>query len=115
MLVDIFAMRGTAIGLWTTLLAAMLCPQSFVPLRAASADAAYGNDVLPILRNGYKHHHNNLPIIVAGRGGGSLKPGVHLVAPDPTPMCNLNLSLLHRLGVKADRFGDSDGGLKGFG
>lgn len=67
------------------------------------------------ISDGNKHWHNNLPVVVAGRGKGSLSPGRHLVARDPTPMCNLHLALLHRLGLKVPRFGDSDGVLKGLG
>lgn len=65
------------------------------------------------LSDGNKHWHSNLPIVLAGRGGGTLNPGRHLVRPDPTPMCDLHLALLRRLGVKADRFGDSAGELGG--
>jgi hypothetical protein len=65
------------------------------------------------LSDGYKHLHNNLPIILAGRGGGTLKPGHHLVAPDPTPMCNLFSALLQRLDVRQPQFGDSTGALAG--
>ena len=65
------------------------------------------------LSDGYKHLHNNLPVIVAGRGGGALKPGRHLVAPDLTPMCNLYSALLHGLEVRQTQFGDSTGALTG--
>jgi len=65
------------------------------------------------LSDGYKHLHNNLPVIVAGRGGGTLKPGRHLVAPDLTPMCNLYSALLHGLEVRQTQFGDSTGALTG--
>lgn len=65
------------------------------------------------LSDGYKHLHNNLPIILAGRGGGTLQPGGHLVAPDPTPMCNLFSALLQRLDVRQPQFGDSTGSLQG--
>lgn len=67
------------------------------------------------LTDGQQHTHDNLPMIVAGRGNGSLKPGHHLAAPDPTPMCDLHLALLQRMGVKAERFGDSRAALKGIG
>jgi hypothetical protein len=64
------------------------------------------------ISDGNDHLHNNLPVLLAGRGGGTLKPGEHLkVAPD-TPMANLYLSLLDRLNVPTESFGDSTGRLK---
>jgi hypothetical protein len=65
------------------------------------------------LSEGNKHWHNNLPIILAGRGGGSLAPGKLLAAPDPTPMCNLHLALAQRMGVNLSRFGDGEVELAG--
>jgi hypothetical protein len=56
------------------------------------------------------HDHVNLPTIIAGSGGGSITPGRHLHVGE-TPMTNLYLSMLDRMGVKADRFGDSTGKL----
>lgn len=64
------------------------------------------------LRDGNSHNPKNLPIVLAGHGGG-LKGGRHLVAQKDTPLCNLFLSMLHAGGVKADRFGDSTGVLQG--
>jgi hypothetical protein len=58
------------------------------------------------LSEGNKHWHNNLPIVLAGRGGGTLTPGKLLTAADPTPMCDLHLALARRMGLKLDRFGD---------
>jgi len=65
------------------------------------------------LSEGNKHWHNNLPVILAGRGGGTLSPGTLLAAPDPTPMCNLHLALAQRMGVNLDQFGDGDERLAG--
>ncbi len=56
-----------------------------------------------------RHAHTNLPLVVAGQGGGTLKTGHHTVLAEPTPMCNLFLSMLDRTGVKEERFGDSTG------
>jgi hypothetical protein len=53
-----------------------------------------------------EHSHRDLPVILAGGGGGTLKPGRH-VRVDNEPMCNLYLSMLDRVGVKEDRLGDS--------
>ena len=55
-----------------------------------------------------QHLNDNLPTILAGRGGGTITPGRHIKL-SPTPMTNLYLSMLHRAGVKAERFGDSSG------
>lgn len=70
---------------------------------------AYGSG----LSDGNAHHHRNLPILVAGSGSRTVKPGRHLKYAGDTPMCNLFLSLLERVGVRADRFGDSTGVLEG--
>jgi len=61
--------------------------------------------------DGNRHNHDNLPILLAGGGGGTLHGGRHLRL-DKTPMTNLYLSLLDRLGVPADRVGDSTGRLE---
>ncbi len=58
-----------------------------------------------------QHLNDNLPTIVAGRGGGTITPGRHLKLT-PTPMTNLYTSLLNRAGVHAERFGDSTGRLE---
>jgi hypothetical protein len=65
------------------------------------------------LSEGNKHWHDNLPIVLAGRGGGTLNPGKLLAAPNPTPMCDLLVALARRAGAKLDRFGDSSGVLEG--
>jgi hypothetical protein len=61
------------------------------------------------ISEGNRHLHSDLPILLAGRGGGTLHPGRRIRCPDPTPMSNVFLALLERLGVRADRFGDSTG------
>jgi hypothetical protein len=56
-----------------------------------------------------RHSHTNLPVILAGGGGGSLHPGRYLKVPSQ-PMCNLFLEMLDRMGVQGvDQLGDSDG------
>ena len=63
--------------------------------------------------DGNRHTHANLPVVLAGNGGGVLKPGRH-VATEATPMCNLYLNMLDAMGVPAmERFGDSTGRLAG--
>jgi hypothetical protein len=60
------------------------------------------------LSEGNGHIHTNLPILLAGRGDGSLKPGRHIVYPE-TPMTNLYLSMLDKMGVHTEHLGDSTG------
>ena len=64
------------------------------------------------MRDGNAHSPKNLPLVLAGHGGG-LAGGRHLVSSADTPMCNLFLSMLQLGGAKAERFGDSTGPLKG--
>jgi hypothetical protein len=64
------------------------------------------------LSDGNRHAHDNLPVILAGRGGGVLQPGRHLNLGDKTPMTNLYVRMLNIMGVETDRFGDSTGVLK---
>ena len=61
------------------------------------------------IADGDRHSHENLPVLLVGRGGGSLAPGRHVVYPDGTPMTNLYLTLLDRLGVRENTLGDSTG------
>jgi hypothetical protein len=61
--------------------------------------------------DGNRHNHDNLPILVAGKGGGTLRPGRHVRLPKETPLANLWLALLQSGGVSADSFGDSTGAL----
>jgi len=56
------------------------------------------------------HNHKRCPLFLAGHAGGQLKGNIHLKAPDGTPMANVFLTLLHRLGVDdIESFGDSTG------
>ena len=64
-----------------------------------------------------RHRHDDLPVILAGGGAGTLKPGRHVLQGERngrkgTPMTNLYLSLMDRMQVKVDRFADSTGRLK---
>jgi hypothetical protein len=67
------------------------------------------------ISDGNSHNHADLPVLLAGRGGGTVGSGRHLVVPKETPMTNLYLSLLGRMGVTAERLGDSTGTLEGLG
>lgn len=61
--------------------------------------------------DGNRHNHNDLPILLAGRGGGTIDAGRHIKFDRDTPLCNLYLSMLDRMGIKPERFGDSTGTL----
>ena len=56
-----------------------------------------------------RHTHEELPILVLGRGAGGVKAGRHLVCPKDTPVTNLHLTLLDRMGVHPETIGDSTG------
>ena len=62
--------------------------------------------------DGNRHSHVDLPTIVVGRGNDVLKTGRHIVYPE-TPMTNLFLTLLDKMGVPTDKLGDSNGKLQG--
>jgi hypothetical protein len=61
------------------------------------------------MSDGNQHNHTDLPIILAGGASGTLQGGRHIRNPKKTPMANLLLSMLDKLDVPADRFGDSTG------
>ena len=63
--------------------------------------------------DGNRHDPDNLPILLAGRGGGTLKTGMHLAADGMVPLCNLYLSMLRQNGINEASFGDSNGELLG--
>jgi len=71
------------------------------------AMVAYGSGI----NDGNKHNYENLPILLAGGGCGTLSPGRHVRYPDETPLANLWMSLLARMDVDADRLGDATGSL----
>ena len=60
--------------------------------------------------NSNVHNHKRCPLFLAGRANGKLKGGLHLKAPDGTPMANVMLTLLHDLGLNdVQSLGDSTG------
>ena len=65
------------------------------------------------LSDGNRHNNENLPVLLAGRGGGTIDPGRHVRYEQETPMCNLFLSMLDRVGAPTDFIGDSTGRLGG--
>jgi hypothetical protein len=62
------------------------------------------------ISDGDRHNHDDLPILVCGKGGGTIKSGRHLKF-EPQPLNNLFLSMLDRMGAPIDRLGDSTGRL----
>jgi hypothetical protein len=67
----------------------------------------YGSNI----GDGNRHNHHNLPTLLCGRGNGSLLPGSFKRYPDETPLANLHLALLDKMGVSAKTLGDSTGKL----
>jgi Protein of unknown function (DUF1552) len=59
-----------------------------------------------------RHIHENLPVLVVGKGNGRLTSGRHIDCRRDTPVTNLHLALLHRMGVRPERLGDSTGVLE---
>jgi len=53
------------------------------------------------------HDHRFLPLILAGHASGALKGDLHLACREDTPMANALLTVLHKLGIEAERIGDS--------
>ena len=65
------------------------------------------------LKDGNLHREEDLPLIVAGKGKGLLRPGRRIRAAPLTPMCNLHLAFLNRMGLPDKSFGDSTEALQG--
>jgi hypothetical protein len=63
------------------------------------------------LSNSNIHNHNPLPTLLVGGGAGRLKGGRHLKYPENTPMANLLLTVLNKVGVPVEKVGDSTGTL----
>ena len=64
------------------------------------------------LSDGNRHDHANLPVVLAGRGGGAVSTGRHLKLNGETPLNNLFLTMLDTVGANVDKLGDSSGRLK---
>jgi hypothetical protein len=62
--------------------------------------------------DGNRHNHDELPILLLGKGGGTLEANRHVRFPFNTPLTNLFLALFERMGAPARSFGDSTGVLK---
>lgn len=59
------------------------------------------------MSDGNRHDPDNLPILLGGRGGGTINSGRHLAAKGMVPLCNLYHAMLDRMGVEVEAFGDS--------
>ena len=58
--------------------------------------------------DGNRHDPKSLPVLLAGRAGGRLAPGRHLVFKEDRRLCSLHMSMLQGLGLRVPQFGDSD-------
>ena len=63
------------------------------------------------MSNSNLHNNDPLPSAVFGHAGGTIKGGQHLMYPQDTPHANLLFTLLHRVGVPVEKFGDATGEL----
>jgi hypothetical protein len=64
------------------------------------------------MSNSNAHDHFPLPNVVVGGAAGQMKGGRHLRYPDHTPMTNLLVSMLDKVGVRQEALGDSTGRLE---
>lgn len=65
------------------------------------------------LSDGNRHTHEDLPTLIAGRGGKFVKSGQRIVYRRETPIANLYLTMMDRMGVRTEHFGDATGRLEG--
>jgi len=84
--------------------------------RTADGDGTLLDNTLVVygspMGNPNLHNHKRCPVFLAGKAGGQLKGGLHLKAPDGTPMANVFLTMAHMLGMNdMESFGDSTGEL----
>ena len=63
--------------------------------------------------DGTTHQYNDLPLVVAGGGGGTLKLGKHVHCKTGTPLANLWLTQLQCIGIKRESYADSTGAVTG--
>ena len=63
------------------------------------------------LSDGNRHLHEDLPTLLIGRGGNYFKPGRRVIFRKETPMSNFHLTLMDRMGVPTENFGDASGPL----
>src|SRR5207249_531460 len=61
--------------------------------------------------NSNLHVHRDLPILVVGKGAGSVRGGRHVRVATDTPLANLHVTLLDKMGIRVEQLGDSTGRL----
>ena len=61
------------------------------------------------IADGNAHRHDNLPIALFGKGGGTIRGGQHVRVRPGTPLTNLYVSMLDRVGASVESFSDSNG------
>jgi hypothetical protein len=59
--------------------------------------------------DGNVHNHKRVPVVLLGKANGALKGNTHVRCDDSTPMANILLTMMHKLGVNVETFGDSNG------
>lgn len=64
------------------------------------------------ISDGNAHNHDDMPVLLAGSGGGAIASGRHIVYPDDTSVAKLFISMLEASGVPTSSFGDASGGLE---
>lgn len=65
------------------------------------------------ISDGNRHNHDDLPVLLAGKGGGAVRTGRHVRFPSETPLTNLFITMLDKVGVDVEKLGDSTGKLQG--
>lgn len=65
------------------------------------------------MKDGNEHSPYNLPVVLAGKGGGSIASGRHLIYPKRSPLCGLYRSMLRGMGCPVEHIGDDTGELAG--
>jgi hypothetical protein len=61
------------------------------------------------ISDGNRHNHDDLPVLLAGGGGGTIRGGRYVKYDKETPLNNLYLSMAQRMGAGIDQIGDSKG------
>ena len=65
------------------------------------------------LKDGNKHDNHDLPILLAGKAGGAIRPGRRIREEEDTPLCNLYVTMSQIMGINVEEFGDSSGSVTG--
>ena len=65
------------------------------------------------MSNSDRHNNYPLPVVLVGGGNGKLKGGRHIALSERTPIANLHLTVLNKLGIERDKLGDSTGFIPG--